>query len=439
MFATLSLARRSALSSPRVAALVSPLLALLVAAAALPAAAQSAAPAPAASAPAGLTVRPEVGNPLNAAQALIRANNGKEALAKIAEAEATPNLTAYEQHSIDHTKAVAALAAGDPALSLAQFEKVLGSSFLPEKDKLSVTETAARLAIQTKAYPKALALLKSYRQLGGADEQLQRVQAQLLAETGDYPAAITEAKAIVQADLAANRKPNEQVLRVLGFSQQKSGDNTGYVQTLELLVQHHPTPDYWNDLISRTMRKPGFADDRLRIDVYRLQRALGIALMGDELADMAQRALQSGLPAEAQKLVEEGYAAGLLGKGPDAAAHAKLRDQANKAAAADQKQFADAEASGQKAKEGTALVNLGMAIAGTGAYPRAAALMEQGIAKGGLRRPDEAALHLGYVQWRAGRSDDALKTWATVQGTDGSADIARLWTYHLKQQGAKKG
>ena len=31
-----------------------------------------------------------------------------------------------------------------------------------------------------------------------------------------------------------------------------------------------------------------------------LVRALGIALMGDEVADMAQRALTSGLPAEAQ-------------------------------------------------------------------------------------------------------------------------------------------
>lgn len=435
MFATSLSSRRSALLSP----LASPLLALLLAATALPAAAQSAEPAPAASAPAGPTVRPEVGNPLNAAQALIRASNGKEALAKIAEAEAQANLTAYEQHSINHTKAVAALAAGEPVLSLAQFEKVLGSTFLPEKDRLSVTETAARLAIQTKAYPKALALLKSYRQLGGNDEQLQRVQAQLLAETGDYAAAIAESKAMVQADLAANRKPAEQVLRVLGFSQQKASDMAGYTQTLELLVQHYPTPEYWGDLISRTVRKPGFADDRLRIDVYRLQRALGIALMGDEVADMAQRALTSGLPAEAQKLLEEGYAGGLLGKGPEAAAHAKLRDQANKAAAADQKQFADAEAAAQKAKDGTALVNLGMAIAGTGAFPRAATLMEQGLAKGGLRRPDEAALRLGYVQWRAGRSDDALKTLATVQGNDGSADIARLWTYHLKQQGAKKG
>jgi hypothetical protein len=430
MFATSSPVRRCAL--------LSPLMALLMAASAATALAQTPAPAAsAASAPAGPTVRPEVGNPLNAAQALIRTSNGKEALAKVAEAEAQPNLTAYEQHTISHTKAVAALAAGDPALSLTEFEKVLASTFLPEKDKLSVTETSARLAIQTKNYPKALALLKAYRQLGGADETLQRVQAQLLAETGDYAAAIAESKAMVQTDLAANRKPAEQVLRVLGFSQQKAGDNAGYLQTLELMVQHHPTPEYWADVVSRTVRKPGFADDRLRIDVYRLQRALGVALMGDEVADMAQRAMSAGLPAEAQKLMEEGYAAGLLGKGPDAAAHAKLRDQANKAAAADQKQFADAEAAAQKAKDGNALVNLGLAIAGTGAHARGAGLIEQGIAKGGLRRPDEAALRLGWVQWRAGRADDALKTLSAVQGNDGTADIARLWTYHLKAP--KKG
>lgn len=431
MFATSSSARRCAL--------LLPVTALLVGATVIPAAAQSPTGVAAASAPAAQTVRPEVGNPLNAAQALIRASNGKEALAKISEAEGQPNLTPYEQHSINHTKAVAALAAGDPALSLAQFEKVLASGFLAEKDRLSVTETAARLAIQTKAYPKALSLLKSYRQQGGNDEQLQRVQAQLLAETGDYSGAIAEAKAMVQAELNAGRRPNEQVLRVLGFSQQKSSDKVGYIQTLELLVQHYPTLEYWGDVISRTVRKPGFADDRLRIDVYRLQRALGINLEGEEIADMAQRALTSGLPAEAQKLLEEGYAAGLLGKGPDAAAHAKLRDQASKVASADQRQFAEAEASAQKAKDGTALVNLGMAIAGTGAFPRAAALMEQGMAKGGLRRPDEAALRLGYVQWRAGRTEDALKTFASVQGSDGSADIARLWTYLLRQQGGKKG
>ncbi|NRF69338.1 hypothetical protein HLB44_20270 [Aquincola sp. S2] len=428
MFANRSSARRLALVSSLMSALL---------AATVPAAAQTAAPA--ASAPAGPTVRPEVGNPLTAAQALVRSNQGKEALAKIAEAEAAPNPTPYEQHSINHTKAVAALAAGDSAQSLLLFEKVLGSRFLPEKDRLPITESTARLAIQTKNHPKALAQLKSYKSQGGADAALLRAYAQLLAEANDFAGAAAEAKAQIQAEEAAGRKPPESLYRILGFSQQKQADNTGYVQTLEKLVQTYPTPDYWADLVSRTVRKPGFADDRLRLDVYRLQRALGVALQGDEIADMAQRAVQIGLPAEAQKLLDEGYAAGLLGKGKDAAAHAKLREQATKVAAQDQKTFGDSEAAAQKAKDGNALVNLGVALAGTGAYDRAATLIEQGISRGGLRRPEEATLHLGWVQWRAGRADDALRSFAAVKGGDeGTADLARLWGYHLRNSGAKK-
>lgn len=436
MFAKPLPLRRRALSSSPLAC-VAALVAALVAAPAL--AQNAAAPAAsAASAPAGPTVRPEVGNPLNEAQGLIRLNNGKAALAKLAEAEAVAALTPYEQYSINHTKAVAALSAGDAVLSLTLFEKVLASPFLPEKDKQAITETTARLAIQTKNYPKAVAQLKAWRQLGGSDAGLRRAQAQLLAETGDFAGAIAEAKDLIAAEEAAGRAAPEATFRILGFSQQKAGDIPGYVATLEKLVQLYPTPDYWADLVSRTVRKPGFADDRLRLDVYRLQRALGVALQGDEVADMAQRALQAGLPAEAQKLVEEGYASGLLGKGADAAVHAKLRDQAVKSAALDQKQLADNEAAAQKAKDGNALVNIGMAVAGTGAYDRAAALIEQGIAKGGLRRPDEAALHLGWVQFRAGRSDDALRTFQSVKGSDGSADLARLWSYQVRSAAAKK-
>jgi hypothetical protein len=421
-------------------ALVSSLLSALLASA-LPAAAQStpaAAPASAASAPAGPTVRAEVANPLNAAQGLIRANQGKEALAKVAEAEGLPNLTPYEQHTINHTKAVAALAAGDPAQSLALFEKVLSSSFLPEKDRLPITESAVRLAIQSKNHPKAIEHLKRYKQLGGNDGGLLRAHAQLLAETNDFAGAIAEAKAQIAAETAAGRKAPESLYRVLGYSQQKAGDTAGYVQTLEQLVQQYPTPDYWADLLSRIVRKPGFSDDRLRLDVYRLQRALGVKLEGDEIADMAQRAMQVGLPAEAKALLDEGYGAGLLGKGKDAAAQAKLRDQANKAAAQDAKTLADNEAAAQKAKEGNALVNLGMAVAGTGAWDKAAALIEQGIAKGGLRRADEAALHLGYVQWRAGRADDALRSFGGVKGADeGTNDLARLWSYHVRAAAKK--
>jgi len=226
------------------------------------------------------------------------------------------------------------------------------------------------------------------------------------------------------------------MLKVMAVSQNKLNDSAGYLGTLEKLTQYYPTLDYWAELTARTARRNGFADDRLRLDLYRLQRAVGLSLETDEQADMAQRALLAGLPAEAQKLMDEGYAAALFGKGPQATAHQQLRAQATKAAAADAKTFNESETAARNAKEGNAAVNLGLAIAGTGATERGLALVEAGIAKGGLRQPNDALLRQGMLQARLNRNDDALKTFAAVQGNDGTADLARLWTIHLRS--AKK-
>ena len=67
-----------------------------------------------------------------------------------------------------------------------------------------------------------------------------------------------------------------------------------------------------------------------------------------------------------------------------------------------------------------------------GALDKGLPLMEQGLAKGGLKRPDDAKLHLGLTQALAGRKDDAKQTLAGVQGSDGAGDLARLWTVYLR-------
>ena len=77
------------------------------------------------------------------------------------------------------------------------------------------------------------------------------------------------------------------------------------------------------------------------------------------------------------------------------------------------------------------MVGLGLALSATGAHERGLALVIQGIAKGGLRRPDDAQLHLGVVALRAGRADQAKAAFAAVQGSDGAADLARLYAVHI--------
>ena len=55
-------------------------------------------------------------------------------------------------------------------------------------------------------------------------------------------------------------------------------------------------------------------------------------------------------------------------------------------------------------------------------------MIEQGIAKGGLKRPADAKLRLGMAQLQSAKSKaKAAQTLRGVQGNDGVADIARLW------------
>jgi hypothetical protein len=224
---------------------------------------------------------------------------------------------------------------------------------------------------------------------------------------------------------------------MLAASQNQVKDSAGYLATLTRLAGTTGKPEYWDELINRTVRKDGFADERLRLDVYRLRQTVGVALEGDEIGDMADRANRVGLPAEAQALLDAGYASGLLGKGSNAAADQKLRESVTKAAAQDRATVADSEASALKAPNGNALVGLGLALSASGAHARGMALISQGIAKGGLRRADDAQLHLGVVALRAGKADEAKAAFAAVQGSDGAADLARLYTVHIDSPARK--
>ena len=60
--------------------------------------------------------------------------------------------------------------------------------------------------------------------------------------------------------------------------------------------------------------------------------------------------------------------------------------------------------------------------------------MEQGIKKGGLKRPEEATLRLGMAYAMAGQKDKAIATLKTVQGKDGSEDLARLWSLYATER-----
>jgi Tfp pilus assembly protein PilF len=379
-----------------------------------------------------VTLRPEVGKPLQAAQELLKAKKYKEALAKVNEADSASGKTPNETVTIERMRATVAYAAGDRETATKSFESVLASGRVTGPDKLKIMQALGGMHYQAKDYPKAITWYSRYLKEGGEDAAIRPLLIQSYYLNNDFARAASEVQADIHAAEKAGRAPGEEQLQLLANCALKQNDKAGYVNAIEKLVAYHPKKDYWIDLLNRVQAKPGFAD-RLTLDVYRLKFAAGLVNKADQYMEMTQLALQAGFPAEAVKFVEHGFKTGVLGTGADAARQKRLRDLANKSAADDSKTMTQAETDAAKNKDGTGLVNLGYAYVSAGQFDKGISLMEQGIGKGGIKRADDAKLHLAIAYLRAGQKAKAIQTFKSVQGTDGTADLARYWAMHANR------
>lgn len=371
-------------------------------------------------------VRAEVGRPLQQAGDLLRAGKAKEALAKVRDADAVGGKTAHEQLTIDRMKAAAAQRAGDMGTAIAALESVHGRVGGAEQGQIA--EQLASAYAQQRNNAKATEWMNKAVAAGNNSAALRQLKDYLQGASGDYAAIARDSAAQVQAAESAGRRPEEGDLLRLADAQQRTGNMNGYVVTLEKLVAYYPKKDYWNAYLSRLPRKPGFAD-RFALDVLRLKLATGTLSKTEDFMEMAQLAMQQGLPSEARKIAEQGYKAGALGTGAEAARHQRLRDLAVKEESELKGKLEAQATEAETFKEGDGLVKVGASYVSLGDVDRGIELIQKGIAKGNLKRPEDAKLRLGLAQLQQAKTKSAgMQTLKSVKGNDGAADIARLWT-----------
>jgi hypothetical protein len=370
-------------------------------------------------------VRPEVGKPLQQASELLRAGKAKEALAKAREADAVGGKTASEQLTVDRMKAAAAQRAGDMGTAIQALESIHGKVGGAEQG--TVAEQIASAYAQQRNNGKATEWLNKAIAAGNNSATVKQLQSYLQSSSGDFGAIAKDAAAAVAAAEQGGRRPDEGDLLRLADAQQRLNNPNGYLATLEKLVQYYPKKDYWSAYLGRLPRKPGFAD-RFALDLMRLKLANGLLSKTEEFMEMAQLSLQAGLPAEGRRVAEQGFKTGALGTGPEANRHQRLRDLAIKQESETKAALATQATEAESFKEGDALVKVGYAYVSLGEVDKGIALIQQGIAKGHLKRPEDAKLRLGMAQLQSPKTKAAaVQTLRSVKGTEGAADIARLW------------
>lgn len=377
-------------------------------------------------------VRPDVGKPLQQASDLLKAGKAKEALAKVREAEAVAGRTPAEQLMIDRMKGAAAQRAGDNATAVAAFESAWNSGKLSGAEQAQTAESIAFTYSQMKNNAKASEWVAKARAAGGSSVSLNQLAAYLQSQSGDYSQIFRDAQANVSGAEKEGRRPGEDDLLRLADAAKRLNNNAAYSSALEKLVLYYPKRDYWAAHLASLQRKPGFSD-RLALDVQRLRLANGLITKTDDYMELAQLALQAGFPVEARTIVDKGFASGALGTGDQAARHQRLKDLVLKTQAESAANVAQQAADAAKEKEGNDLVKVGTVYASMGETDKAIELIEKGIAKGSLKRPDDAKLRLALAMAQSPRTKaKGLQALRSVGGSDGTADVARLYAVALQ-------
>lgn len=380
---------------------------------------------------AGPTVRPEVGKPLQVAIDLLKGKKAKEALAKAKEAQAVPNKTPYETYLVSRVLGQAAASAGEPATAASALESAAASAAAPEAERRQLLALAISQYYAVKDYAKSAALASKYLQ-GGPDKSMRTIYVQSLYLGGNFAAAAREISADVDAEEAAGKTPAEEELQLLANAYLQSKDTLLYTRAMEKLVTYYPKRDYWLNVLHSVVSRPGF-NERLAIDVARLKLETGTLRNAQEYLDFAQLTMIEGFPAEAVKVIDKGYAAGVLGVGGEAERHKRLKDLAAKNLAEDKKIIAQEEQKGGT-KDGKTQFNEGFNYVLHGRSEKGLAMMQDGIKLGsGFSRADHARLQLGYAYYLAGQKDKAVQAFKGVTGADGASALARLWLIHLRR------
>jgi tetratricopeptide (TPR) repeat protein len=375
-------------------------------------------------------VRAEVGKPLLAAKAAMSAHNYAKAMAAIRQADGVAGKTAHEALLVAQMRASVAQASGDLATASKAYQVLIDSGQIGAEQEQSLMQAEVSIAFQQKNYANVVFWAERYMKAGGASPAMRNYLIQGYYLQQKYAEAAKFQLAQIQAETRTGHPPAEEQLQLLYSCQNHLNDKIGALATIKQLIAYYPKPDYWLNVIDTLRTKPGFSD-RLLVEVYRLEFALGLVNKPDDAMDLAELTLQAKLPGESKDVVEKSFAGGLLGTGAEAPRHQRLKAMVDKSYAQMQTQLGKDDADAETDHDGNRLLALGETYVSYGMFDKGIPMMEEAIRKDELRHSEDAKLQLGLAYLKQGNKKKAVAVLRTVGGTEGVGDLAQLWILHI--------
>jgi len=369
-------------------------------------------------------VSPAVAKTLQAAQNASKARKWAECLSNLRAADATAGKTAYDSFIINELTAFCALSSNDVATATRAYEANLASPFAADKIAQR-TRDLAKIYFNARDYKKTVEVGRDAITKGYGDQDTYLVVAQSYYQMNDFRNAREFVGNWIKDQEKRGQRPRENSIQIYVTSCMRLKDEACTAAGFEKLVTYYPNPAGWANLMQSLFAS---RNEAAAFNAYRLATEVGAMRTGDDYTEMAQRALEKGLPGEALSTLEAAFARKVFTDKRDIDRNTRLLDTTKERAAADRAGLAKQDRDAAAGKSADADLRAGQAFMSYGQYPQAITAIRRGIAKNNATDPAEAQLVLGIALLKSGNKAEAGKVLRAIKGDAELQRVAKLWS-----------
>lgn len=283
-----------------------------------------------------------------------------------------------------------------------------------------------------KNYDKAIDFGSRAIEGGFADERITTIVGQSYYLKGDYAGTRKFEEGLMQRQVKAGAVPNHEALMLIYSACQMTDDPACTEVALERLATYFPKSETWAQLLYKVYQESS-DNEASRLEVCRLMFDTDSLQSPNGYLEMAALLLDGGYPGEAQAVLQRGMDRNVFADPRDRQRGEHMFDTAKQLAAAGRAALTNLAQQAEATTAGDGNAAAGRAFFGYGQFDSAADQLGHALLKGVTKGEAEDRLLLGIAQLKAGRRDEAVKSFMQVKGDPVLERLAVLWQLRANQ------